>query len=490
MRTKKIKVALLVDNPYRDLPGLVLVACALAKKGFQVYLTPMNLREQEIWSIAPDFVLINHLRTIYDEFIQKMLNAKIKVGVLDTEGGVYFPLPVSAFKDSEKLRLKFGETLPPYEEYVASLTHNAELRDAISLYCSWGQNFASYATQRNWYREDQVVVTGVPRSDWLTPKWNPAIHKKEQSQCTSILFLSNFTIANSKFLSPEDEISFMINNFDFSQEYVENFCKAQEVAFKGFTELVKNTSEKFPEITIIYRPHPFESSEIYHKEFSQHSNVKIENRGTIDSALREVDAVIVWGSSSAIDASLLNKPVLLPDWIPLHIRVEDIDDVSHICTDQDDFHDQLTRIADGSYEIPPAKSRKIEEVHKRIFHELDGNSHSRVAQAIAQKTSSTPSTVDHKVAKTYFFKKQYYTTWKGHLYNRFRSCYSYFLPNKSVAKWLNSEKHYNTSDVFDILKKIQKQGSNSYKKISIDQSKKHFLFHKKKMKSIVINKDT
>ena len=65
--TTKPRIALLVDNPYRDLPGLVLVAWRLCQNSATCYLVPMNLQRGELWPLVPDFVLLNHFRTIYEK---------------------------------------------------------------------------------------------------------------------------------------------------------------------------------------------------------------------------------------------------------------------------------------------------------------------------------------------------------------------------------------------------------------------------------------
>ena len=66
------RVALLVDNPYRDLPGLVLVATRLCQEGVICYLVPFNLQGSEIWALAPDFVLLNYLRTVNEGFAHQL----------------------------------------------------------------------------------------------------------------------------------------------------------------------------------------------------------------------------------------------------------------------------------------------------------------------------------------------------------------------------------------------------------------------------------
>lgn len=82
------RVALIVDNPLRDLPGMVLVALWLCQRGITCYLVPSNL-QNEIWSLVPDFVLLNYLRTVNEDFAHQLAEAGIHFGVLDTEGGVF-----------------------------------------------------------------------------------------------------------------------------------------------------------------------------------------------------------------------------------------------------------------------------------------------------------------------------------------------------------------------------------------------------------------
>jgi hypothetical protein len=86
------RIALTVDNPYRDLAGLVLVAWRLCQAGATCFLVPMNLQGAEIWPLMPDFVLLNYLRTNNEELARYMMEVGIQVGVLDTEGGIFSPI--------------------------------------------------------------------------------------------------------------------------------------------------------------------------------------------------------------------------------------------------------------------------------------------------------------------------------------------------------------------------------------------------------------
>ena len=145
-----MRVALVVDNPYRDLPGLVLVAVRLCQQGITCYLVPMNLQWRELAALAPDFVLLNYLRTVNQDLAWQLMNAGIKVGVLDTEGGIFSSIE---------------------EEYVPNLASEQTIRYAVSCFCSWGTKLAEYVIEKGWYRRDQVVVTGSPRFDFYVHPW-------------------------------------------------------------------------------------------------------------------------------------------------------------------------------------------------------------------------------------------------------------------------------------------------------------------------------
>ena len=94
-----------MDNPNRDLPGLVLVANKLVKNGCQCYLVPSNLRDSEVFRLNPDFVLVNHIRSINDDFVSHLFQLNIKVGVLDTEGGVFAPIKSKDRKNIERAKI-------------------------------------------------------------------------------------------------------------------------------------------------------------------------------------------------------------------------------------------------------------------------------------------------------------------------------------------------------------------------------------------------
>ena len=81
-----IRICIIVDNPLRDLDGLVLVAWHLAKMNFHVYLVPMYAQISDVKAISPDFILANYVRANNVDTLKRFKALGIKIGVLDTEG--------------------------------------------------------------------------------------------------------------------------------------------------------------------------------------------------------------------------------------------------------------------------------------------------------------------------------------------------------------------------------------------------------------------
>ena len=79
------RISLIVDNPDRDLDGLVLLAATLAQRGAEVFLVPMYNQRLEIAALKPNFVLMNYARAANRRLIREYSQDGIAVGVLLTD---------------------------------------------------------------------------------------------------------------------------------------------------------------------------------------------------------------------------------------------------------------------------------------------------------------------------------------------------------------------------------------------------------------------
>lgn len=192
------RVCLIVDHPLRDLDGLVLVACELARRNLETVLVPMYHRH-EVFLLRPDLVLVNYIRFANVGFIETCRRLGIRVGVLDTEGGV------------QKDVGAFARRICPY-------------LDRLSLYCTWGrvQQEALRACQTN---GETLVATGCPRYDFAASPWREAIRDGAPGMSNLILVNTNFPIVNPRFQSSQREAVELVKGMRFEQDYVDELLR-------------------------------------------------------------------------------------------------------------------------------------------------------------------------------------------------------------------------------------------------------------------------
>ena len=360
-----MRIALLVDNPYRDLPGLTMVAMELCQSGATCYLVPMNLQAIEAWTLAPDFVLLNFLRR-WDsqEFARHLVNAGIGVGVLDTEGGVLLSL----------------------DDYAMTMAQDPTVRHRISCFCSWGHKLAEHAVKNRWYLDQQVVVTGNPRFDFYVDPWREAALQAspyaDRFPKPLVLINGNFPLANPGFSTVERERHGLVQAFGFGEGDAIARQQGQQETMRRIVELANSLAARFPDVTFVYRPHPFEDVKGYEGLLNARRNLHLVKQGTVDGWILRASAVIQRSCSTAVEASLAGVPALSPVWIPTAGVMEAAEGVSLPCTSEHELVGQLEGILRRQSGIPSTVGATLPQVVKDWFCASDGQAHRRVASTL------------------------------------------------------------------------------------------------------------
>lgn len=389
---KKPRISLLVDNPQRDLPGMVLLGWQLCQRGAVCYLTPMNLREREIWALAPDLVLLNHTRTIYDSLMQSLIRAGIKYGVLDTEGGVFSVIPNEGEDEiNNKDKISF-------DSYSKTISSDISLRKNALLVCSWTDVFRKHAIEQNWYDSSQIITTGPPRADYYSKKWRQVMLQNSK-YCNRypkpiVMLNASFPLANPRFQSTYNEAGQLQRNYDFSKKQVSSIVNGQRESMQHFLELGRKLASSLPKITFICRPHPFEDDGIYHEVFGQYSNVHVDRQGTVDGWLAHAQGVVHFGCTTAIEAALLNVPATHPSWLiedkmPFLVRKVSIPSDSI-----DSMVQSLANYVSEGFHFSIEQQAILDSVIRDTFHCVDGNATERIASAIIDCCATIVKPVD------------------------------------------------------------------------------------------------
>lgn len=431
---RDVRVALIVDNPLRDLPGLVLLASRLACAGAVVHLVPMNLQDTELRALAPDCVVLNYLRPTNDRLARQLVDAGVALVVLDTEGGV----------------------LSSLDAYDRTLTTDVDLRSSIAAYCSWGATLATAAVDRGWFRPDQVVVTGAPRFDFYADPWRAAALASSPAghQPKTILVNSNFPVANPRFQSPTREAEMLVRQFGWAEAEVTIWRKTQERSLQELVAMTNLLAAARPDAQIVYRPHPFERASTYDGLLLPLRNLRLAKEGSVDGWILNSCAVIQRSCTTAVEAALSGVPALSPRWVPTPFEMEAAERVSVPCSSMDELESRVAAALAGDRTVPASVQAALAATIDQWFHRVDGHSHERVAAVVLDRAASNDRTRQRSRTRNV-------GTGRG-VSGRLKSTAKRWLPPEarglrsgaSWRSWRRSEKGFGATDVERVARAI------------------------------------
>lgn len=475
---KPLRIALVVDNPFRDLPALVLVATKLCQVSIKCYLVPFNLCNKELQYLLPDFVLLNYVRKNNESFVKFLNSLGIKVGILETEG-IFNQIP--SYSNSLLGNGTNVGATSDYDEFFVTMANDKETRDGIDCYCAWNNNFAEYLKVNKWFKPENVIVTGLPRTDLFHSKWKilslsivPYINSIAQPM---VLINSSFPFVSPQFQSTEQEIKMMVKVFHYSEKYIKEWIEIEKTARNLFIELTNALVKEFSEINFVYRPHPFENENQYKELLVSKPNLHIIRKGTLDGWLHHSSALIHYRNCTTnIEAGLAGIPVLTADWLPVHKHMPILENISISVPDLNTMKQHIQSILSKTFIIDQSIHANIEKTKLALYNQVDGLSFQRVAQAIIDSISKSPKHINiNKVKKWLYLHIQ---NPKGFLsvllvkiriimrisihwsFKRFRLIYERDLP------WDKSPKAFRVDDIKKMVDCIQLH-TPGIKKISV-----------------------
>jgi surface carbohydrate biosynthesis protein len=296
LKNNKKIVCIIVDNPSRDLDGLVLLARHLVCSNLDVYLVPMYYQNLEVPAIFPDLILVNFLRKENISLVKAYAHAGIKVVVMDTEGGIW---------ESD-------------DQFIKSI-HHKESEKYISKYLFWGENQKKAFIKASNWQEHKLAVTGCQRYDLYNERFNNALSDSNGEYKNSIIFISNFGLAYPRYAkSTNVEISNMMNS-GYDKDYCMKRVLHDRKCHENFIKIITQLANDFPEEKIILRCHPFEDESDYKIKLSSIPNVLVQRDGVVANLLKEAKFIFHLNSSVAIDAFLLGKCPYTLGWISTEI---------------------------------------------------------------------------------------------------------------------------------------------------------------------------
>lgn len=363
------RVCLVVDHPLRDLEGLVLLGMQLSRQGAEVFLVPMY-QLNEVFLLRPDLVLVNYVRPVNAYFIRACNNSGIRVGVLDTEGGV----------------------LKDVEQFAQSVCAASEELD-IDLYCTWGEKqYSALSSCRN-LKNSVMVETGCPRYDFTAAPWNRALPDIPVGLDRFILVNTNFPLIGPRFQSGSKEQKELANSGRYTESQIQDLVKQSTYARGELVRAVQDIAGRMPDAAFVLRPHPFENRDFYVQAFSGQANVHVIQSGGVLPWIKRAVAVVHHNCATAIESFMMGREPIHMAWIdtPMIEQPASVSVSLHVAS-LEHLESLLRELWRGrSITIPSATLDKRKQVIRDWFHANDGNAAMRVTHAIVRYLESVPA---------------------------------------------------------------------------------------------------
>ena len=221
--------ALIVDNPLRDLDGLVLLAATLARRGVRSALVPMYEQGFDIPALRPDVVVANYVRINNRDLLARYRDLGSRIVVLDSEGAA-------------------GRSAQDYARLVARMEPGALVDD----YCVWGRSRYEALLTTRALPEERVHLTGCPRYDFCAAPWRAALAPTPLPP-GFILVNTNFPLSNPRFAASAEEERRTLQRIWADEAYVAAVYRDARTAFEGMLRAIEALAQRFSATPATFR---------------------------------------------------------------------------------------------------------------------------------------------------------------------------------------------------------------------------------------------
>ncbi len=208
-----------------------------------------------------------------------------------------------------------GYIQPSYENFSDQRHGNGEAFDFIDFFLCWGKRDHAFLSNKYRNKKCNFVNCGSPRLDIYKEKYKIGEQYLLKNSINKNYILVSLNFLCFYFRSFSERISLEADRLgDSYNRYAEEFIKREAETLyllEKFINLIKFLSQKFPNKTIVVRPHPnFEVDRFKKitKDFPK--NVQIISNGHLSEAIKNCELLIQNSCSSAVEAILANKKVI------------------------------------------------------------------------------------------------------------------------------------------------------------------------------------
>lgn len=356
------RVGFVVDHPTRDLPGGLLLADALARRGVETVLIPQYEQGVDVPLLALDAVVLNYARPVNLELAQSFAAAGTAVFVLDTEGGVL----------SED-----GHSTPAR---LAAYIRESGYAEVLAGYFFWGSALHAAFVDGSGMEPSRLHPTGCPRFDFYSPDLRDLNPPKRTGH---ILVNTNYPLVNPRFVKAAGGDRAAIREVGYDDAFIDTLFAATAKVKDGVIATVRRLAADLPAQQFILRPHPFENSETYDIEFRGMPNVTVDGAGPVFDAIHGAKALLHLNCGTAIEALMLGVPPLAMEFLNVDALRAHASLPSRASLGIHAYEDLLVRLKSSDPGAGWDLDATYDAVARPYFHTNDGLASERVADVLA-----------------------------------------------------------------------------------------------------------
>ena len=370
-----MRIQLLCDHKWRDLPNLTVTKLRLEQHGHRVLVSTTKDAEPSLQWFRPDCLVFNHLFSqSYVALAAKARLAGIAIVLLPTEGAVH--PAVAPLGDGE------------FSDY-----------SLLDLYLAWGEEPAQ-GVRKRWSLDARAApVTGFSRLDFYDQRFAAAVTPRDEflramgltPSGQVVTWATQFPYAHLN-RSPEEAAKYVREQTDFgvraSYERIgldpkripEIHAQAQRASAAAFVTLVSG----LPNVQFIIRPHPAEDREFYRALIRERrlENVRFCPQDYIWNVLNASDVHVHRHCTTAVESWMWDKPTieLAPEVVP-ELAWPEREAGSDIAADADTLIEQVSHYLSGGRISDELKNYRRAYIH-RWMGTADGRRSEAAADAI------------------------------------------------------------------------------------------------------------
>ena len=281
-----------VETRVRELDAKLLLAIIALKQGFDVVLGALWEMKYLMDLLDRGIYLDKSIAKTKYKWFQKCRENGFTIAALDEEGLVYF--------DAETYR---------------QLRIFPESMEKISCFFAWGQDQAEVMAPLIGSMQSKVKISGNPRFDLLRPELRGFYQKDVESLRNKygriLLINTSFSFANSS--NDPEALLQTFSQYPIAEErpgFFQDWMAAQHRVMESFKEMLPLLRKRFPEHTILIRPHPSESLECWQELTRSMDRAHVVREGNVVPWILASDVLVHWNCTTAIEATLMGIPAI------------------------------------------------------------------------------------------------------------------------------------------------------------------------------------